>query len=78
MTDAAYQKSLRDAKRQVASAEVAYQFAQKAYNNSSIKKYGFWRHLGNWRTLRRLAKTLRENQDTLNSLRAYEKELKKD
>jgi ribosomal protein S8 len=77
MTDAAYLKSLRNAEKQVASTKTAYESAQKAYDNSSIKKYGFWRHLENWRKLRKLKGILRTDQNTLSVLLEYEKDQKR-
>jgi len=73
MTDAAYQKSLRDAEKQVANTNAAYQSAQEEYDNSSFKKNGFWKHLENWRKARKLKKSLQKDQNTLNTLREYEK-----
>jgi hypothetical protein len=73
MTDAAYQKSLRDAEKQIANTKAAYQSAQEEYDNSSFKKNGFWKHLENWRKARKLKGILRKDRNTLNTLLEYEK-----
>ena len=74
MTDAAYQKSLRDAEKQMANTKAAYQSAQEEYDNSSIKKNGFRKYLEHWRRARKLKGILRKDQNTLNILLGYKKQ----
>jgi hypothetical protein len=74
MTDAAYQKSVRDAEKQVANTTAEYQAAKKVLDDSSIGKNGFLKYLETWIKVRKLKGKIRVDQKTLDSLKDYKKE----
>ncbi len=78
MTDAAYQKALRDAEKQLTLVQAEHLNARSAWNTSSIKQFGIRRHLANWLRVRNLARKVRKNQAHLNFLLEFERQRNKD
>jgi hypothetical protein len=77
MTDAAYEKALRDAEKQVSVIKTENIRAQSAWDNTSVRKCGIWEYLATWLQLQKSARQLRKNQAHLNFLLEFERERNK-
>ena len=78
MTNAAYEKALRDAEKQLAITNEEHLRAQSTWDNTSVGKCGVQGFLANWLELQKSARQLRKKQDHLNFLREFEREWNKD
>jgi len=78
MTDAAYEKTLRDAEKQVTITKGEHLRVQSTWENTSVKKCGVQGFLANWLQLQRSARQLRKKQDHVNFLLEFERERNKD
>jgi len=77
MTNAAYEKALRDAEKQLAITNEEHLRAQSTWDNTSVGKCGVWGYLATWLQLQKSASQLRKNQAHLNFLREFEQEQNK-
>jgi len=78
MTDAAYEKALREAEKQVAITRADHLRAQSLWDNTSVRKCGVREYLATWLQLRKSAGNLRKKQDHVNFLREFERERNKE
>jgi hypothetical protein len=76
MTDAAYEKSLRDAEKRVSVIRSELLRAQSAWDNTSFRKCGVREYLATWLQLQKYASQLRKSQAHLNFLQEFKRERK--
>jgi len=77
MTDAAYEKALRDAEKQLAITKAENLRAQSAWDNSAVRKSGIRGYLRIWLQVQKSARQLRKNQAHLNFLLEFKRERNK-
>ncbi len=78
MTDAAYEKALREAEKEVSVFKAELLRAQSAWDNTSARKCGIRGYLAAWLQLRKSAWQLRKKQAHLNFLLEFKRERNKD
>lgn len=77
MTDAAYEKALREAEKQVSVFKAELLRAQSAWDTTSARKTGVRGYLAAWMQLRKSAGQLRKKQAHLNLLLEFKRERNK-
>jgi hypothetical protein len=73
MTDAAYQKALRDAEKQLARSQEEYSQARSAWETLSIRQCGMKVYLIHWLHLQQARGACRKKQDKLQMLRSFKR-----
>ncbi len=76
MTDAAYEKALRDAEKQVSVSKAELLRVQSAWDTTSFRTCGVRGYLAAWLQLQRSAGQLRKSQAHLNVLLEFKQERK--
>ena len=77
MTNAAYEKALRDAEKQLAIIKAEHIRARSAWDTTSVRKCGVLGYLATWLQLQKSASQLRRSQTHLNFLLEFEQERNK-
>jgi len=73
MTDAAYQRALRDAEKQLARSQEEYSQARSAWKTSSIRQCGIKGYLKHWLNLQKARGACRKKRDELQMLRSFKR-----
>jgi len=73
MTDAAYQRALRDAEKQLARLQEECRTARSAWETSSIRQFGIKAHLAHWLQLQKARGNCRKKQNELRLFRRFKR-----
>jgi|GEM_PF-3850588 len=73
MTDAAYQRTLRDAEKRLARSQEVYTSARSTWEASSVLRCGLKRYLVHWLHFQKTRGDCRKKQDELHLLRNFKR-----